>query len=272
MAADRNTFALLRYLIAQGKADKQIRSELGLTVTALAKAAGTSPRSLRRYLSGERKPPESVALRMSVLSEDLRVEARAFFQEESLGDQVPFREVGGVPLRSQRYQRPQSLTGSQQESGIILFDTDGLANSEIVPVLKSLFEYCRKAGGSWDVRFMIEVDVQQYFGDDGPANDDMAVSICDRKTMYLWVPPEPITFVRPRGVSAVRGGADGVIETINARMKQRYLTVVDKVTQRFESRIPADFAFKRIALIPYRDRSNKNVNRRARKANKQKRK
>ena len=163
-------YAALRVLLARSVSDRQLRrhpdAPIPLTQTALAAALGTSPRSLMRYLRGERDPSEGVAFALKALAEEYRPLARLqrLIAEEDAspeGDAVPYRIPGDLPVKVWRYQRP---LGVKQDSEIILVETKGLSNREIESILRSYHSYLgkQKPHRTWYVRFRLLVDVNYY--------------------------------------------------------------------------------------------------------------
>lgn len=248
---DSRTARALRYLIAQGATDRSLRSALTLTKASIAREAGISPRSLDRYLSGERQPPDDVSLRLQVVAQDRLAAASAEFREEAKRERVPYKTVDKLPLRSSRYKRPKKVSaGAFEESEIILVDTKGLDNSEVAELLREYWSMLAATDRDWNVRLLVNVSVVDYFGPKGPANADVKKSIGGRSFTPMWIPPAPFLFVTQRGSRSVKGGrisrikypsADAAISALN-----------DVIGYSYAGRIPQEFAFLKVAFIPIR--------------------
>lgn len=232
----------LRYLIAAGRRDRDLSRRYGLTLASIASRAGTSPRSLGRYLTGERSPPPDVALRLLSLARDLSDEIGDEFRDDAIADEIPYVTTKSLPLQIRRYQRPRSTTGEQQRSEIIEVDTENLSYATIYSILTVWWRYLKQRGGKWDVRFLTLVSVRDYFGAGGPRDKELRKRVRGERHVPLWVPPTPFIFVdsNKRAVAGRYRKADDAIEVVNQMLQSQYRT-----------RILDDYGILRIAFIPY---------------------
>lgn len=246
MALNRQSAAVLRYAIAQGAADKKLRSELSISKAALAKAAGISPRSLGRYLSGERKPPADVHLRLMSVAQDVRAELSAKFRAEAKAAELPYPATK-IPVRVARYKRASSFLPTVGRSEIIEVDTRGMDESEFLDLLRTYHRELSTTGRNWDIRLLVKVKVTDYFGEDGPQNEEVKASLRGRSYVPIWVPPAPFIFVRAKG-SFKDADADEMIrllrETLNAPGSARRKSYI--------GRLPSEGGFLKVAFIPYK--------------------
>jgi len=247
----RPTAATLRYAIAQGRRDHALRKELGLSKAALARSMGISPRSLGRYLSGERRPPADVHLRMMDAGYEVRSRLLERFEREARAEKLPYPSTI-VPPRVQRFR----VAG--EVSGIIEIDTEGLDESEFFELLKSWHNALSREGRPYDIRLLIEVDVAEYFKDD-PEDDDVRASIRNRARVPIWIPPR--TFIRGREIHrqnlpifVPRPKSDlakAPFEYIYEMLKDYLATAMNKYGESYAGRLGNSGVVK-VALIPYR--------------------
>lgn len=224
--------------------DEAVRKAVGLSQRAVARELGISARSLMRYLRGERRPPEAIALRLQVLAEDRAPEIESALQARAERDEVIRPDVRKVPVAAHRYQRPPSLIGPSERSEIIVVNVKGLNPSEVGEIVKAYWRELRRTQTDWNIRFQINVSVASYFDGERPYDPHVRKSIRGRSRISLWIPPQHFAFVRRRGrhiesIVDFRRSSD-VLEYLNERLSE------------YASRIADDFAFERIAFIPLR--------------------
>lgn len=255
---NRQTGAILRYALAQGTRDKALRRDLGLSKAAVARSIGISPRSLDRYLKGERRPPAEVHLRMMDAAAELRGELRERFERQAKAEGLPYPS-SIVPPRVSRFEMAGTFGGPREKTGIIEVDTEGLEESEFFELLKSWHNSLSREGRPYDIRFLIDVDVAEYFSDDDPLDDDVRGSLKNRKRVPIWIPPR--SFIRGREVIrknlpifVARPNSDmarAPFEYIYENLKDYLATAVNKYGQSYAGRLGNSGVVK-VALIPFR--------------------
>lgn len=224
--------------------NEHVRRALGLSQRRLARELGISARSLMRYIKGERKPSESVALRLQVAAEDIAPSVEEYATERAARDRVPVVPVKRAPVLAHRYKRAPSLIGPTEESEIVLVDVKGLSNVEVGEIVTSYWRELSKTGRDWNIRFLLRVSVEEYFEGEKPDNEEIRRSIRGRSHISLWIPPQHFAFVRRRGrdISSIVhfSRSSDVLEYLNERLAG------------YANRVPEDFGFEKIAFIPYR--------------------
>ena len=252
MAINKLSAAILRYGIAQGTRDKALRRDLGLSKTALARSIGISVRSLDRYLKGDRKPPSDVHLRLMSVAMDTRDAMRERFAAEARAQKLAY-PPSRIPARVGRYKRPPSpLTGPVSVSEIIEVDTEGMDESDFLTLLREYFYALKATGKSWDVRLLVNVEVIEYFGDDGPSDESVADSLRGRRFVPIWLPPKPyISFVRASGSLKARD-----FESTIEDLKGNLATSRNKYNETYAGRLPSEGGFLKVAFVPYMQRDD----------------
>jgi len=199
-----------------------------------------------RYLRGERKPPESVALRLRVLEEDTLPELRELLAQRAASDRVP-APPARVPVAAHRYRRPPSVIGVREESEIVIVDVSGLTNEEVANVVRQYWTLLRKSGQEWNIRFLVNIAVQEYFGGQ-PDDPAVARSFKRRKSASIWIPPQHFAFVRGRRTSSIAGSIRSATEILE------YLNEV--LGTNYAGRLKDEFTFSKIAFIPVKPASD----------------
>lgn len=261
----------MRYALAQGKSDRALRRDLSLTKTAIAKAAGISPRSLDRYLKGERKPSPEIHLRIMVAAEDLRSELRARFKAEAKAQGLSY-PVQNFPVRIGRYKRaPSPLIGEISRSEIIEVETEGLDESDFLALLREYFNALRETGRSWDIRLLVRVQVADYFGPEGPSDPAVKQTLRGRRFVPIWIPPKPFVFIRRTGFLAARD-FDSVLEDLRGSLEVPNTTRNGRVVPSYAGRIPSEGGFMKVAFIPYATNDDGKPKRKRKRAARKRRK
>lgn len=231
---------LLRFALAH----PQARDAFGLSQRKLAAELGISPRSLMRYLRGERRMPEAVGLRLAVKAQDIEPDLRALLRARAKADEVPAPEQVAAPVAAHRYRPPPSPVTDIRRSEIVVVDTAGLTNAEVGEIVKSYWRELSKSGTDWNIRFLVRVSVEEYFEGERPENKQIARSIKGKKWAYFWIPPQHFAFVR-----AKRRDVGSIVHFRRASDVLAYLN--EYFLSNYAGRLPDDFIFHKIALIPY---------------------
>jgi transcriptional regulator with XRE-family HTH domain len=247
VALPKKAASVLRYAIALGSRDLALRKELGLTKTALAKAAGISVRSLGRYLSGERQPPIDARLGLMVAAEDAEINLKDKFKREAKEQGLEYVE-GPLPARVSRYKRPKSpLLTTYERSEIIEVDTFGMDEETFLQLVRNYWQSLRRTGKDWNIRLLVEVEVQQYFGRDGPADREIKKSLRGRDFVPIWIPPKPFIFV-----SNSRDYREATASDMIEELKGHLTAVRNRYGTSYLGRLPTDGGFLKVAFIPYK--------------------
>lgn len=241
MATRLDPSALLRFALA----DDAARSALGLSQRKLAAEIGISPRSLMRYLRGERAMPEAVGLRLTVKAEDVAPDLQAMLAAKARKDEVPAPKGTRAPVAAHRYVPPKSPITGERRSEIVIVNTEGLTNAEVGEIVIAYWRELSQTGTDWNIRFLVRVNVDDYFDGEEPEKPDVRKSIKGRTHVNLWVPPQHFSFVRRR--------ARDVGSMVHFRRPSDVLGYLNEYLQsNYAGRLPADFIFQKIAFIPYR--------------------
>jgi hypothetical protein len=134
---------------------------------------------------------------MSV-AQDVRDELRGRFAGEAKAQGLPYPQTA-VPTRVSRYKRPPDPLLATSRSEIIELDTEGMDEDAFRDLLRVWFNYLKRSGRAYDIRLLVEVDIEEYFGEDGPDDPSVKSTLRGRKKVPLWIPPTRFWFARSRG-------------------------------------------------------------------------
>lgn len=255
VAIPKKAATLLRYAIAVGSRDKALRKELGLTKSALAKAAGISVRSLDRYLSGERQPPIDARLGLMVAAEDAEINMREKFKAEAREQGLQYVS-GPLPTRMTRYKRPKSpLLSPLERSEIIEVDTFGMDEETFTQLIRNYWTALRATGQQWNIRLLVEVEITEYFGASGPMDRDIRNSLRGRRFVPIWIPPKPFIFVS-NSADWRAATADDMIDELKGHLavaqNKQGTGYLYRDGDSVKSRLPTTGGFLKVAFIPYK--------------------
>lgn len=237
--------AFLRFALA----DPRAREAFRLSQRKLAAEIGISPRSLMRYLRGERRMPEQIGLRLLVKAQDIESDVRRLLDTRARTDDVVQPKDVPVPVAAHRYVPPPSPVTGIVRSEIVMVDTAGLTNAEVAEIVKSYWRTLSKSDTDWNIRFLVKVNVEEYFEGEQPENREIAKAVKNKKHAFFWIPPQHFAFVRAR-----RRDVGSIVQFRRADQVLRYLN--EYLASNYAGRLPDDFIFHKIAFIPYRTGSH----------------